>query len=134
MVRGVKTPGPDLDTAALERVLRERVHGEVRFDVGTRGAYAADGSNYRQMPIGVMVPRSLDAGAEAVVVCARFGAPVLSRGGRTSLGGQCINAAVIVDWTSTETVSSRSTRSAAPVWSSAASFWTSSTAGCPGTG
>ncbi|MEC3998422.1 FAD-linked oxidase C-terminal domain-containing protein [Actinacidiphila sp. DG2A-62] len=73
--------------------------GEVRFDAGSRGAYATDGSNYRQVPIGVVVPRSVDAGAAAVAVCARFGAPLLSRGGGTSLGGQCTNTAVVIDWT-----------------------------------
>ncbi|WP_078648821.1 FAD-binding and (Fe-S)-binding domain-containing protein [Streptomyces ochraceiscleroticus] len=89
----------DLDAGALERALRERVDGEVRFDAGSRGAYATDGSNYRQVPIGVVVPRNVRAGADAVAVCAEFGAPVLSRGGGTSLGGQCTNTAVVIDWT-----------------------------------
>lgn len=88
-----------LDPHALEKVLRERVDGEVRFDAGSRGAYATDGSNYRHVPIGVVVPRTLEAGADAVAVCAEFGAPVLSRGGGTSLGGQCTNTAVVIDWT-----------------------------------
>ncbi|MFH8344160.1 FAD-binding and (Fe-S)-binding domain-containing protein [Streptomyces sp. NPDC018045] len=92
-------PWPRERTAALEEALRARVDGEVRFDAGSRGAYATDGSNYRQVPIGVVVPRTTDAGAAAVAVCAEFGAPVLSRGGGTSLGGQCANAAVVVDWT-----------------------------------
>ncbi|MFG3023585.1 FAD-binding and (Fe-S)-binding domain-containing protein [Streptomyces sp. NPDC048254] len=95
-VRGSETA---LDTHALERALRERVDGEVRFDAGSRGAYATDGSNYRQVPIGVVVPRTIDAGAATVAVCAEFGAPVLSRGGGTSLGGQCTNTAVVIDWT-----------------------------------
>ncbi|MBY8882245.1 FAD-binding and (Fe-S)-binding domain-containing protein [Actinacidiphila acidipaludis] len=89
----------DLDEAALEAALRDEVEGEVRFDAGSRGAYATDGSNYRQVPIGVVVPYNIDAGATAVAVCARFGAPVLSRGGGTSLGGQCTNTAVVIDWT-----------------------------------
>ncbi|WP_110943726.1 FAD-binding and (Fe-S)-binding domain-containing protein [Streptomyces niger] len=89
----------DLDVAALERALRERVEGEVRFDAGSRGAYVTDGSNYRQVPLGVVVPRTVRAGAAAVAVCAEFGAPVLSRGGGTSLGGQCTNTAVVIDWT-----------------------------------
>ncbi|MFI0908325.1 FAD-binding and (Fe-S)-binding domain-containing protein [Streptomyces sioyaensis] len=88
-----------LPTKALSRALRERVDGEVRFDAGSRGAYSTDGSNYRQVPIGVVVPRSIEAGAAAVAVCAEFGAPVLSRGGGTSLGGQCTNTAVVIDWT-----------------------------------
>jgi FAD/FMN-containing dehydrogenase/Fe-S oxidoreductase len=87
------------DGAALEAALRDEVDGEVRFDPGSRGAYATDGSNYRQVPIGVVVPHSVEAGAAAVGVCARFGAPVLSRGGGTSLGGQCTNTAVVIDWT-----------------------------------
>ncbi|MFF7158925.1 FAD-linked oxidase C-terminal domain-containing protein [Streptomyces sp. NPDC008139] len=90
---------PSLDVAALEAALREEADAEVRFDAGSRGAYVTDGSNYRQVPIGVVVPRSVSAGAEAVRICARFGAPVLSRGGGTSLGGQCTNTAVVIDWT-----------------------------------
>lgn len=90
---------PSTDLTALERALRDRVDGEVRFDSGSRGAYVTDGSNYRQVPLGVVVPRSVEAGAEAVAVCRRFGAPVLSRGGGTSLGGQCTNTAVVIDWT-----------------------------------
>lgn len=88
-----------VDVAGLEEALRDRVRGEVRFDAGSRGAYSTDGSNYRQVPIGVVVPHDVEAGAEAVAVCARFGAPVLSRGGATSLAGQCTNAAVVIDWT-----------------------------------
>ncbi|GGU99187.1 dimethylmenaquinone methyltransferase [Streptomyces litmocidini] len=88
-----------VDVAALEVALRAAVDGEVRFDTGSRGAYVTDGSNYRQVPIGVVVPRSVEAGARAVEVCARFGAPVLSRGGGTSLAGQTTNAAVVIDWT-----------------------------------
>ncbi|NUP52951.1 MAG: FAD-binding protein [Catenulispora sp.] len=89
----------DVDLAALETALRKEVDGEVRFDSGSRGAYATDGSNYRQIPLGVVVPRTVEAGATAIGVCSRFAAPVLSRGGGTSLGGQCTNTAVVVDWT-----------------------------------
>ncbi|MFD4950602.1 FAD-binding and (Fe-S)-binding domain-containing protein [Streptomyces sp. NPDC058451] len=88
-----------VDVASLEAALREAVDGEVRFDAGSRGAYVTDGSNYRQVPIGVVVPRTVEAGAETVRVCARFGAPVLSRGGGTSLAGQTTNTAVVIDWT-----------------------------------
>ncbi|MGA8117978.1 MAG: FAD-linked oxidase C-terminal domain-containing protein [Actinocatenispora sp.] len=89
----------DLDVRAVEAALRARVDGEVRFDPGSRGAYATDGSNYRQVPIGVVIPRSVDAGVEAIAVCAELGAPVLLRGGGTSLAGQCTNVAVVIDWT-----------------------------------
>lgn len=86
------------DVTGLETALRDEVDGEIRFDAGSRGAYATDGSNYRQVPIGVVVPRTVEAGARAVAVCARFDAPVLSRGGGTSLAGQSTNTAVVIDW------------------------------------
>ncbi|MEU3858797.1 FAD-linked oxidase C-terminal domain-containing protein [Streptomyces sp. NPDC028722] len=86
------------DTSGLEAALRAEVDGEVRFDPGSRGAYATDGSNYRQLPLGVVAPRTVEAGARAVSVCARFDAPVLSRGGGTSLAGQTTNTAVVIDW------------------------------------
>ncbi|MFJ2724352.1 FAD-binding and (Fe-S)-binding domain-containing protein [Streptomyces collinus] len=87
------------DISGLEAALRDEVDGEVRFDAGSRGAYVTDGSNYRQVPLGVVVPRTVEAGARAVAVCARFDVPVLSRGGGTSLAGQTTNTAVVVDWT-----------------------------------
>ncbi|MDD7937074.1 FAD-linked oxidase C-terminal domain-containing protein [Actinomycetospora lutea] len=83
---------------ALEQALAARVDGEVRFDAGSRAAYAVDASNYRQVPIGVVVPRSIDAGVAALAVCREHDVPVLSRGGGTSLAGQCCNAAVVIDW------------------------------------
>jgi FAD/FMN-containing dehydrogenase/Fe-S oxidoreductase len=83
----------------LRHALAEAVDGEVRFDPGSRGAYAHDASNYRQPPIGVVVPRSPDAAEKAVAVCREFNVPVLSRGGGTSLAGQCCNEAVVIDWT-----------------------------------
>jgi FAD/FMN-containing dehydrogenase len=87
----VRPPAPrtDVDATALERALSARVDGEVRFDDGSRAAYATDASNFRQVPIGVVVPRSVDAAAATVAVCHEYGAPVLSRGGGTSLGGVC---------------------------------------------
>ncbi|CAL2074106.1 Dimethylmenaquinone methyltransferase [Streptomyces murinus] len=90
--------GSATDRAALIAALRAEVDGEIRFDAGSRGAYATDGSNYRQVPLGVVVPRTVEAGARAVSVCARFAAPVLSRGGGTSLAGQSTNTAVVIDW------------------------------------
>ncbi|MGW3210132.1 FAD-binding and (Fe-S)-binding domain-containing protein [Streptomyces sp. NPDC001135] len=86
------------DMSGLEAALRAEVDGEVRFDAGSRGAYATDGSNYRQVPLGVVVPRTVEDGARALAVCARFDAPVLSRGGGTSLAGQSTNTAVVIDW------------------------------------
>ncbi|MFD8028587.1 FAD-binding and (Fe-S)-binding domain-containing protein [Streptomyces sp. NPDC059717] len=98
MTRASSTGRSTADVAGLAAALRDAVDAEIRFDAGSRGAYATDGSNYRQVPIGVVVPRSVEAGAHAIRVCARFGAPVLSRGGGTSLAGQSTNTAVVIDW------------------------------------
>jgi FAD/FMN-containing dehydrogenase/Fe-S oxidoreductase len=87
-----------LTYSALEHDLRRRVDGEVRFDAGSRSTYSTDASNYRQVPVGVVVPRTVEAGAETVAVCAGHGVPVVSRGGGTSLAGQSCNAAVVIDW------------------------------------
>ena len=86
------------NTGQLEAALAERVDGEVRFDAGSRGAYSTDASNFRQVPIGVVVPRTVEAAVATVAVCREHGAPVLSRGGGTSLAGQCTNTAVVIDW------------------------------------
>ena len=84
---------------SLESALRDRLGGEVRFDLGSRAAYAVDSSNYRQVPAGLVVPSSVDDAVAAVEVCARYGIPVTSRGGGTSLAGQTANAGVVLDWT-----------------------------------
>jgi FAD/FMN-containing dehydrogenase/Fe-S oxidoreductase len=83
----------------LERELQRVVRGEVRFDRGSRALYATDGSNYRQIPIGLVVPRDEHDVVAAVGACKKFGAPVLARGAGTSLAGQCCNVAVILDFT-----------------------------------
>ena len=86
-----------LDAAALEADLRAAVRGEVRFDDGSRALYATDGSNYRQTPIGIVVPRDEDDVVEAVAVARRHGAAVVGRGGGPSLAGQCFNLGVVLD-------------------------------------
>src|SRR5580658_1694011 len=70
----------------------------VRFDPGSRALYATDGSNYRQVPIGVVLPRDADDVLATIAVCRDFGAPILCRGGGTSLAGQCCNVAVVLDF------------------------------------
>jgi len=92
------TVRPQASSAGLEADLRDHVDGEVRFDAGTRAAYSTDASNFRQVPIGVVIPRSPDAAAEAVAICRAHDAPLLSRGGGTSLAGQCTNTAIVIDW------------------------------------
>jgi len=87
-----------VDRAALEQDLKAAVGGEVRFDAGSRSVYAVAGSNYRQVPIGLVVPKSIDDVVATVGVCARHGAPVLPVGGMTSLAGQNVNVAVTIDF------------------------------------
>jgi FAD/FMN-containing dehydrogenase/Fe-S oxidoreductase len=96
---GTTSVANQADTEKLSHELARRVDAEVRFDPGTKAVYAQDASNYRQVPIGVVVPGSADAAVEAITICREFGVPVLSRGGGTSLGGQCVNEAVVIDWT-----------------------------------
>jgi len=85
-----------LETAAAR--LRERVAGDVRFDRGSRAAYSTDASNFRQVPLGVVVPRTIEDAVQTVAVCHELGLPVVSRGGGTSLAGQGTNAAVVIDF------------------------------------
>jgi FAD/FMN-containing dehydrogenase/Fe-S oxidoreductase len=83
----------------LENELKRTIRGEVRFDRGSRALYATDGSNYRQIPIGLVVPRNDEDVVAAVTACRKHGAPVLARGAGTSLAGQCCNVAVVLDFT-----------------------------------
>jgi FAD/FMN-containing dehydrogenase/Fe-S oxidoreductase len=87
-----------LDASVLGAALRRHLRGEVRFDSGSRAVYATDGSNYRQVPIGIVVPRDKEDVIAAVALCRDHGAPLLARGGGTSLAGQCCNAAVVLDF------------------------------------
>ncbi|PSQ15403.1 FAD-binding oxidoreductase [Halobacteriales archaeon QS_8_69_26] len=89
---GGEVERPDL-LAALER----RVEGEVRFDSYTRQLYATDASAYERLPVGVVAPVSTDDVAAVVEYCAGEGIPVLPRGGGTSLAGQAVNEAVVLD-------------------------------------
>ncbi len=82
---------------ALEADLRQHVRGEVRFDQGSKALYAADASNYRQVPLAVVVPRDVDDLVATLAACRRHDVPFLPRGGGTSQSGQCVNVAVVAD-------------------------------------
>lgn len=88
-----------INVSGLEARLKRALKGEVRFDTGSRALYATDGSNYRQVPIGVVVPKDAQDVEETIAACHKFQAPVLCRGGGTSLAGQCCNVAVVIDFT-----------------------------------
>jgi FAD/FMN-containing dehydrogenase len=83
---------------ALEALLRKNFRGEIGFDSGSRALYASDASNYRQIPIGVVCPRDAADVEAALAACRATGAAVLPRGGGTSLAGQCVNVALVFDY------------------------------------
>ncbi len=86
------------DSSRLAARLKETVRGEVRFDDASRALYATDASNYRQVPIGLVLPFDEEDIIATLAACREFGAAVLPRGAGTSLAGQCCNVAVIIDF------------------------------------
>ena len=88
----------DYETASiLQAELEARVQGEVRFDRISRMLYATDASNYQIDPVGVVIPKTQDDVIGAVSLAASHGVPVLPRGGGSSLAGQAVGAALIID-------------------------------------
>lgn len=85
----------------LEAKLKATLRGEVLFDLGSRALYATDASNYRQLPVGVVLPRDATDVEAALAACRSTGAAVLPRGAGTSLAGQCANVAVVFDFLAT---------------------------------
>lgn len=92
-----QSPGTALNAQALAVDLARAISGEVRFDGGSRSLYATDASNYRQVPIGVVLPRTVDDLLKTLEICRKHDAPVLTRGAGTSLAGQTCNVAVVID-------------------------------------
>ncbi|WP_226043103.1 FAD-binding and (Fe-S)-binding domain-containing protein [Natrinema sp. DC36] len=88
----------DVERPDLVAALRERIDGDVRFDTYTRQLYATDASAYEETPIGVVFPTSTEDVASVVSYCADREIPVLPRGGGTSLAGQAVNEAVVLDF------------------------------------
>ncbi len=86
-----------IDLERLDHDLREQINGKVRFDAGARALYATDGSQYRQVPLGVVIPRDCEDVIRTVATCRKYGAPLVMRGGGTSLAGQGCNVAVVID-------------------------------------
>jgi FAD/FMN-containing dehydrogenase/Fe-S oxidoreductase len=87
-----------VDADSLQAALRRHLRGEVRFDFGSRALYSMDASNYRQVPIGVVIPRDVADVVTTIALCREHAAPLLCRGGGTGLAGQTCNAAVILDF------------------------------------
>src|SRR5436190_14675641 len=89
-------PSPALNHLADR--LRRETRAEVYFDRGRRGLYATDASLYQIEPIGVIVPRTVADVVQAVTIAAEEGVPVLPRGAATSLSGQTVGAAIVIDF------------------------------------
>ncbi len=85
--------------ADLAQALRHELAGEVHFDTMTRVLYSTDASNYQIDPVGVVVPRDADDVVATVTLCAEHNVPVLPRGSGSSLAGQAVGPAVIIDYT-----------------------------------
>ena len=82
----------------LARELVKRVSGEVRFDPFTRVLYSTDASIYQMEPVGVVIPRTAEDVLAVVEVARDNGVPVLPRAGGTSLAGQTVNHAIVIDF------------------------------------
>ncbi|WP_232687108.1 FAD-binding and (Fe-S)-binding domain-containing protein [Halobacterium zhouii] len=91
--------GGETERPGLEAALDERVAGDVRFDDYSRELYATDASAYEVTPVGVVFPASTEDVSSVVSYCAAREIPVLPRGGGTSLAGQAVNEAVVLDFT-----------------------------------
>jgi len=85
------------DYFQLERDLACALSGEVRFDQLTRLLYSTDASNYQIEPIGVVFPASVDDVIAAHMIAAEYGVPLLPRGGGSSLAGQTVGYALVLD-------------------------------------
>ena len=82
----------------LAQELKRRVLGEVRFDPFSRVLYSTDASIYQMEPVGVVIPRSVEDVLAVVEVARDSGVPVLPRAGGTSLAGQTVNHAIVIDF------------------------------------
>ncbi|MCC6328941.1 MAG: FAD-binding oxidoreductase [Acidobacteria bacterium] len=87
-----------IDVNALTTNLRNSIKGEVRFSEADRGMYASDASNYRMIPLGVVLPKDPIDVEAAVAACRASGAPIHARGGGTGIPGQTVNSGVVFDF------------------------------------
>ncbi|WP_419805228.1 FAD-binding and (Fe-S)-binding domain-containing protein [Terriglobus sp.] len=95
-------PAPAVVSSSLAEeiagALQSATGAEVRFDDASRALYASDLSHYRQVPVGVVVPRTVEDVIATVEVCRHYAVPILGRGAGTSLAGQTCNVAVVLDF------------------------------------
>src|SRR5438876_9103836 len=82
----------------LERELRKVIRGDVRFDPASKLLYSTDASMYQMEPVGVVIPRDADDLQAAHELARKHEIAFLSRGGGTSLTGQTVNHALVLDF------------------------------------
>ncbi|WP_063731542.1 FAD-binding and (Fe-S)-binding domain-containing protein [Streptomyces sp. RTd22] len=87
-----------VDPAAVTDALVRADCGEVYGDAGRRAQYASDASNYRQVPMAVVFPRTRQHVLAALAACRRLGVPVTARGAGTSTSGQAVGPGVVLDF------------------------------------
>src|SRR4249920_2393431 len=89
---------PDAKSSKIEQRLRTAVSGGVFFDPFNRGRYATDASFYQMLPLGVVVPRTMDEALRTLAITRDAGRIVTPRGGGTSQCGQTVNEGIVVDF------------------------------------
>jgi FAD/FMN-containing dehydrogenase len=82
---------------SFERKLKAEVEGDVLFDRFSRGRYATDASHYQMVPLGVVVPKTMQSALHAMALARAEGVTVTARGGGTSQSGQTINRGLVID-------------------------------------
>src|SRR5580658_1817671 len=87
----------ELKRDALAKHLRTAIQGEVRFDATSRKLYSTDASIYQIEPVGVVIPKTIEALQTAVQIALDMHVPIIARGGGTSLSGQAIGAGLVLD-------------------------------------
>src|SRR3990167_8909526 len=91
-------PNPSREYEEIASALEKRVEGEVRFDKYSRILYSTDASMYEIEPIGVVIPRHKGDVQAVIETANRHGAAILPRGGGTSLAGQTVGHAIVLDF------------------------------------
>jgi FAD/FMN-containing dehydrogenase/Fe-S oxidoreductase len=86
------------ESSAVAARLRREITGDVLFDRFNRGRYATDASFYQVMPLGVVIPRTIDEALRALAIAREEGHIVTPRGGGTSQCGQTVNGGIVIDF------------------------------------
>ena len=81
----------------LEQQLSDTLAGEVRFDLYSKALYSTDASLYQIQPIGVVIPKDSQDVVKTVQIASEHNVPILPRGGGTSLAGQSVGKAIVLD-------------------------------------